>query len=64
MNDRLLKISEVCNKVSFSRDTIYKMMSRDEFPKQIKVGKRSVRWKESVIDKWIDQAEENSPQIN
>ena len=40
--------------VPFSRSTIYLMISRGEFPKQISLGARAVGWLKSEIDQWVE----------
>lgn len=59
MPDRLLNINDVCNKVSLSKYTIYRKIANDEFPKQVYVAKKAVRWKESAIDEWIKSLDNN-----
>lgn len=49
----LLTIKQVMEKVSFSKDYIYKHMKKNEFPKQVKI-QGSSRWKASEIDAWIN----------
>lgn len=61
MSDRLLKIKDVENKVAFGRSKIYEMIKKGEFPKPIRID-NNVRWKESVIDEWIKNLEENYDQ--
>lgn len=60
MSDRFLNIHDVCEKIRFSRDAVYKMIARGEFPKQIPVGSKSVRWRESDINNWMNDKAENS----
>lgn len=55
MSKRFLKINEVCYKVAFSRDKVYRMIRAGEFPKPTKVGGNSVRWTEEDVDRWIDE---------
>lgn len=52
---RLITINEVEQLVGFKRDFIYRRIKRGEFPKQIKLGKRSARWQLLDIERWIDQ---------
>jgi prophage regulatory protein len=47
-------IGDVQRRVPFSRSTIYLMISRGEFPKQISLGARAVGWLRSEIDQWIE----------
>jgi prophage regulatory protein len=51
--DRLLKISDVVAATGFRRAWLYHLVGRGEFPRQVKVGKRAVRWRESEVAQWI-----------
>ncbi len=54
MTDSFLRLADVQRRVPFSRSTIYLMIARGEFPKQISLGARSVGWLRSEIDQWIE----------
>jgi prophage regulatory protein len=51
----LIRLPEVKTRVAMSKAQIYKLISKDEFPKQIKVGNRISAWVSSEIDLWIEQ---------
>jgi len=53
MSEAFLRLPDVQRRVPFSRSSIYLMISRGEFPRQISLGGRAVAWLESVIDDWI-----------
>ncbi|MDP4546534.1 AlpA family transcriptional regulator [Marinobacter sp. MDS2] len=55
MSERLLRISEVMERVGLRRTAIYDKISRDEFPHPIKLGNVS-RWVETEVDAWIAEA--------
>lgn len=38
-----------------SNNSIYLAMEKHDFPKQIKVTSRTVRWNQEEIEKWIKQ---------
>lgn len=38
-----------------SRSSIYSMMSEGTFPKQIKIGRRAVAWRQDNIENWINE---------
>lgn len=54
MSQTLIKLPAVMAKTSLSKPCIYAKAKDGTFPKQIKVGKRSVAWVESDVQKWID----------
>ena len=50
---RTLKREEVLGLVSLSSATVYRMMSRGEFPRPVRVGVRAARWRSDEIDDWL-----------
>jgi prophage regulatory protein len=50
---RLIKLKEVIEKTSLGRSTIYELMAKGTFPKQVSLGAKSVAWIESEVDDWI-----------
>lgn len=51
----LLRRAEVEERFSLSRSTIYAMMSAGLFPRPINIGRRSVRWRLSDLEAWLEQ---------
>ncbi len=51
--NRLLSFHQVQPQVQLSRVTIWRWEKEGKFPKHIKLG-RSIRWRESDIQNWID----------
>ena len=45
---------------SFSVASIYRLCAAGRFPKKIKIGVRSVGWRESDIINYIEECEKNS----
>jgi prophage regulatory protein len=56
----LLKRPEVSRRTGLSRSTLYVWMARGAFPKPIKLGIRSIAWRESDIEDWINERERES----
>lgn len=52
--NKLIRRPKVEEKTDLGCSTIYYLMSRDLFPKPIKVGVRIVAWREAEIDAWIE----------
>jgi prophage regulatory protein len=52
-HEKLLRLSDVRDRVPYSRSTIYDLIKKGEFPKPISLGERAVAWVESDIDAWI-----------
>ena len=54
-NKVLIKLTAVKEITTFSTATIYRLISQGEFPKQIKLAKRSSGWLLEEIYNWIEQ---------
>jgi prophage regulatory protein len=52
---KLIRLPEVMNKTGFSKAWIYRLISKGDFPKPIKIGIRASAFVESEIDEWIEQ---------
>ena len=52
-NDKIIRLPQVKEMVGFGTTTVYDMMKKGEFPKQIKLGRMS-GWLESEITAWIE----------
>jgi prophage regulatory protein len=51
----MLKLNAVKELTGLSRSSIYSYMARGEFPRQIKLGKRSVAWVDDEVLAWLDE---------
>jgi len=54
MNYRIIKLPDVADLVSLSTASIYRLMKKGEFPKQIKLAERSSGWLLSEVEGWLD----------
>ena len=52
-DDRFLRMPEVRLITALSRAHIYLLISKDEFPKQYKLGERAAGWLESEVLAWM-----------
>ncbi len=53
MDTKIYRIPAIMEMTGLSRSSIYLAVSKGEFPKPIKIGKRAIGWPESVIKEWI-----------
>ncbi|MBD2791037.1 AlpA family transcriptional regulator [Xenorhabdus sp. 42] len=53
LRENLIRLPEVQRRTGYSKAWIYKLISDGAFPKQIKLGSRSIAFIESEIDNWI-----------
>lgn len=60
--DRLLTAEQVAKKLGVTPAGVYMRRQRGNAPPAIKIGKL-VRWRESVVDAWIDAHEEADGQV-
>ena len=54
---RVLRLEEVCQMVGLARSTIYARVSAGGFPHPIRLGSRSVGWRLTDIDEWLEAPE-------
>ena len=55
MKPYFLRISDVIDLTALSRSSIYRMINDGEFPAQISVGNRQVRWSRKEVLDWCDE---------
>ncbi len=53
-NKKIIRLPKAIEKTGLSRSTIYALLSRSEFPQQIKLSTQAMGFLESEIDAWID----------
>ena len=53
-DDRFLRMPEVRETTGLSRPQIYRLISRGEFPKQVKLGEKASAWLQSEIKDWMN----------
>ena len=53
---RILRLHEVMRLTGLSKSSIYRK-GPAEFPSRVRLGPRSVGWKESAIRDWLEQLE-------
>lgn len=54
MVPRILRRQLVESQTGLSRSKIYDLITRDEFPRPIKIGARAVGWVEADVEAWIN----------
>ena len=55
--EELQRKPKVLKRTDLSNSTLYYLIEKGLFPKPVKLGKRTVAWKKSEIDYWIDNLE-------
>ena len=54
-DDRLLKVLELTEFLGVAHSTLYKWVEEGTFPKPYKMGKKSVRWRLSEVEQWLEE---------
>ena len=53
VQERFIRLPEVMHLCGLSRSTIYDLISREAFPKQISLGGKNVAWAHTEITAWM-----------
>lgn len=53
--EKLLSRKDVLNKLQISRTTLWRLISKGMLPEGIKLSERTIRWKESIIQEYIEK---------
>ncbi|WP_426576595.1 helix-turn-helix transcriptional regulator [Xenorhabdus stockiae] len=53
--ENLIRLPEVQRRTGYGKAWLYKLIQAGQFPKQVKIGTRSVVFIESEVDAWIAQ---------
>ena len=54
---RILRMPEVLSKVGISRSTLYAMVAAGEFPRAVRLTHKTVGWRSTDLDRWIESRE-------
>lgn len=55
--DRYIRIKELAMMLGISKQTIYRLVAQNKFPKQIRLTERTAVWRLSTIEQWISERE-------
>lgn len=56
---RLMSLKDVTARTTLSKTSVYELMKEGRFPKQVRLGSRSVAWVESEVEAFITSAINN-----
>ena len=56
----LISITEVCRLLGISRSSVYMKLGMGTFPRPLRLGPRTVRWRIDAIKSWIEARPTNS----
>ena len=57
IEDRFIRMNELAPMLGLAKSSIYRLIKENKFPKQIKLTERTVVWRLSVINKWVEDKE-------
>jgi prophage regulatory protein len=63
MTDSLIRLNKVEDKTGLKKSMVYDLISKDEFPKPIKIGDRAVAWIDREVDQWVQNKIPESRQV-
>lgn len=52
--DRIIRLKTVLFRTGLSRSTIYRKITEGTFPPQLKISTNGAGWRESDINRWVD----------
>lgn len=57
VEDRFVRMKELSKMLGIGHSTIYRLIHKNKFPKQIKLTERTVVWRLSTINEWVAEKE-------
>ena len=52
--DKIIRLKTVLARTGPSRSTMYRKIAEGTFPSQVKISIHGTGWRESAVDRWID----------
>jgi prophage regulatory protein len=52
--DRIIRLKTVVSRTGLSRSTLYRKIAEGTFPAQLRISIHGVGWRESDIDRWVN----------
>lgn len=50
-----IRLNKVIEMTGLSRPTVYRLIQQGKFPKQVKLGERSVAWLLEEVEQWMKE---------
>lgn len=58
--ERLIRPAELLERLNISKPTLWRMRRSGSFPEPIRISPGCVGWKESTVEKWISEREQEA----
>ncbi|AZO16568.1 AlpA family phage regulatory protein [Mesorhizobium sp. M2A.F.Ca.ET.043.05.1.1] len=52
--DRIIRLTTVLSRTGLSRSTLYRKIAEGTFPAQLKISVNGAGWRESDINRWVE----------
>ena len=52
--ERIIRLKTVLARTGLSRSTVYRKIAEGTFPHQVKISVHGTGWRESAVNRWID----------
>lgn len=52
--DRIIRLRTVLDRTGLSRSTVYRKIAEGTFPSQVRISVHGAGWRESAINRWIE----------
>lgn len=62
--DRIIRLKTVIYRSGLSRSTVYRKINEGTFPPRVKVSLNGVGWRESELNRWIDDPVGYRPSVD
>jgi prophage regulatory protein len=53
-HERIIRLKTVLSRTGLSRSTMYRKITEGTFPCQVKISVHGADWRESAVNRWID----------
>lgn len=57
VDDDIIRMKQLVKKVGLCKATLYNMVKKGEFPRQLRIGQRATGWRRSEVLAWMEQRE-------
>ena len=56
-SDRIIRPNELADRLGVSKVTLWRMRRRDEIPQPLQISSNVVGWRQSTVDRWLEDRE-------
>jgi prophage regulatory protein len=56
-SERIVRMDELLRRLQISRATVYRWLDEGRFPRPVRLGERTIGWRESSLSGWLAERE-------